>query len=188
MSHLIRLHRSSRQLLLAAVAFLLVMGLLSAGPAAAHNFTKTDGNDSASKIDLRSASVSHTSTGVLHRVTTWNAWTPASLQDDSWFLIGINKDSDAAYERCAFIYFARRLRGLLSELRLFVHPVLARRETIRGDGQDHYPQVRNRRRVQVVRGELLDGCSSVSERVSRLHSERAPGHPPRPYTSHGISP
>jgi hypothetical protein len=39
MSHLIRLRRSSRRLLLAATAFLLVMGMLSAGPAAAHNST-----------------------------------------------------------------------------------------------------------------------------------------------------
>jgi hypothetical protein len=50
----------------------------------------------------------------VHKVRTWNAWTPANLQNDSWFLIGINKDSDPAYERCAFIYFANRLRGLLS--------------------------------------------------------------------------
>jgi hypothetical protein len=43
----------SRQLLVAAVGFGLVSGILSAGPAAAHNFTKLDGNDSPGKLDLR---------------------------------------------------------------------------------------------------------------------------------------
>ena len=73
-------------------------------------------NDSASKIDLRSVSVSHTSTGVVHTVRTWNSWTPASLEHDSFFLIEINKDNDAAYERCAFIFYTNRLRGSALEL------------------------------------------------------------------------
>jgi len=105
-------HRSSRYLF-AAIALLLVLSL-PAGPATAHSFTRNDANDSASKIDLRSVSVSHTSTSVVHAVRTWNSWTPASLQHDSFFLIGINKDNDAAYERCAFIYYTTRLRGQLS--------------------------------------------------------------------------
>jgi len=105
--------RSPRRLL-ASLTLVLAAGLLSAVPADAHVFTKNDANDSASKIDLRSASVSHTSTSVVHSVRTWNSWTPASLQHDSFFVIGINKDNDAGYERCAFIYFTSRLRGQLS--------------------------------------------------------------------------
>ena len=105
--------RRSSKHLLAAIALLLVWSL-PAGPASAHAFTRNDANDSASKIDLRSVSVSHTSTSVVHSLRTWNAWTPASLQHDSFFLIGINKDNDAAYERCAFIYYTNRLRGQLS--------------------------------------------------------------------------
>ena len=106
--------RRSSRYLLAAIALLLVAGACLAGPASAHTFTRNDANDSASKIDLRSVSVSHTSTSVVHSVRTWNSWTPASLQHDSFFLIGINKDNDAAYERCAFIYYTNRLRGQLS--------------------------------------------------------------------------
>ena len=52
--------------MLAIVAFLLVMSLLSAGPAAAHNFTKTDRDDTRGLLDLRSASVAHRSNMVVH--------------------------------------------------------------------------------------------------------------------------
>jgi hypothetical protein len=114
MSHLIRLHRSSRQLLLAAFSFLLVMGLLSAGPAAAHNFTTTDGNDSPGRLDIRTASVRHTSTAVVHIVRTYNAWTPQSLGNDSFFIVQIDKNNDRRYERCAFIFYSGRLRGALT--------------------------------------------------------------------------
>ena len=112
-------HRPRSQLLLVGLALVLGSTVMWAAPAAAHDFTRNDGNDSPSKIDLRSVSVSHTSTGVVHKVTTHNAWTPSSLQNDSFFVIGIDKDHDPSrYERCAFIYFAaRRLRGELSNCR-----------------------------------------------------------------------
>ena len=48
-----------RRPLLAAAASLLVAGLVSTGPASAHTFTKTDGNDSPGKLDIRTASVGH---------------------------------------------------------------------------------------------------------------------------------
>lgn len=115
MSRRFVIHRTSTRTLLVEIALLLVSGLLSAGPVSAHTFTKTDGNDSPSKIDLKSVSVSHTSTSVVHKVQTHNAWTPSSLQIDSFFVIGIDKNLDPSrYERCAFIYYASRLRGLLS--------------------------------------------------------------------------
>jgi hypothetical protein len=99
---------------LASLAFLLLAGLLSTGSAAAHNFTKTDGNDSPGKLDLKSVSVSHTATGVVHKFKTFASWTPQSLGNDSFFLVGINKDGDAAYERCAFIFYHNGLKGSLS--------------------------------------------------------------------------
>lgn len=111
------LHRSSRQLLLAVVAFLLVLGMLSAGPASAHTFTKTDGNDTAGKLDIRSAGVSHSSTNVVHKVTTYAKWTPKNLGTDSFFVIQIDKDNDRDYERCAFIFYTSRLRGSLTNCR-----------------------------------------------------------------------
>jgi hypothetical protein len=96
------------------VGLLLVSGLLPAGPAAAHVFSKLDGNDSSGKLDLRSAAVSHTSTSVVHRISTYNAWTPRSLGNDSFFVIQIDKNNDRNYERCAFIFYTKRLRGSLS--------------------------------------------------------------------------
>ena len=177
-------HRSPRRssrYLLAAIALLLVWSL-PAGPAAAHTFTRNDANDSASKIDLRSVSVSHTSTSVVHSVRTWNSWTPASLQHDSFFLIGINKDNDAAYERCAFIYYTNRLRGQLSNCGAQFIRYLHGREGERHDREDHDPQEPDRPGVRVVRGELLGRGEAVSQRVSRLRAQHAPGHPPRPQT------
>jgi hypothetical protein len=114
MSRRTKAHRSSRRLLLAVVGWAVVSGVLSAGPVVAHNFTKLDGNDSRGKLDLRSASVSHTATGVVHKVTTYNSWTSRSLGADSFFIIQIDKNKDRHYERCAFIYFASRLRGSLT--------------------------------------------------------------------------
>jgi hypothetical protein len=114
MSRRATVHRSSRQLLLAVVGLFLVSTLLPAGSATAHVFTKLDGNDSPGRIDLRSASVSHTPTGVVHRISTYNAWTPRSLGNDSFFVIQIDKNNDRKYERCAFIFYTNRLRGSLS--------------------------------------------------------------------------
>jgi hypothetical protein len=114
MSRHLGLHRSSRRVLLIVIAFLVLMALLSAGPVSAHTFTKIDGNDSPSKIDLKAVSVSHTSNSVVHKVQTYNAWTPASLQHDSFFVIQIDKNNDRRYERCAFIFYTSRLRGSLS--------------------------------------------------------------------------
>jgi hypothetical protein len=114
MSRRAAVRRSSRQLFLAAVGLILVSSLFPAGPAAAHVFTKLDGNDSPGKLDLRSAAVSHTPTGVVHRISTYNVWTPRSLGNDSFFVIQIDKNNDRIYERCAFIFYTNRLRGLLS--------------------------------------------------------------------------
>lgn len=94
--------------------FSIVAGLLSAGPAVAHNFTKPDGNDSRGRLDLRSVSVSHTATGVVHRFQTYDSWTARSLGADSFFIVQIDKNNNQRYERCAFIYFASRLRGSLT--------------------------------------------------------------------------
>jgi hypothetical protein len=110
------LHRSPRQLLLAAVAFLLVMGLLSAGPASAHTFTKTDGNDARGLLDLRSASVSHTSRAVVHSFRTFAGWGPRDLgRSSSFFVIGIDKNNDPRQaERCVLVFFSSRLRALMT--------------------------------------------------------------------------
>jgi hypothetical protein len=116
MSRRSRARRSSRQLCLAAVGFVLVSSVLSVGPVAAHTFTKADGNDSPSKLDLRFAGVSHTATGVVHKVTTYNSWTSRSLGADSFFIIQIDKNDgpQGVYERCAFIFYTNRLRGSLT--------------------------------------------------------------------------
>ena len=117
MSRHTRAHRSSRHLLLAVVAFSLLTGLLTAAPAAAHKFTKIDGNDSPGKLDLRAVSVSHTATGLVHTFRTYGPWTAKSLGADSFFLIQIDKNKDRRYERCAFIFYSNRLRGSLTNCR-----------------------------------------------------------------------
>jgi len=106
--------RSSRQLLVAAVGLVLLSALLFSGTAAAHNFTKPDGNDSRGKLDLRSVSVSHTATGVVHRFQTYESWTAKSLGANSFFVVQIDKNNDRHYERCAFIFYTNRLRGSLT--------------------------------------------------------------------------
>ena len=117
MSRRRRTHRSSRHVLLAVVAFLLVIGLLSAGPAAAHTSTRPDGNDSPGRLDIKSVSVSHTSTGLVHTFRTYGPWTPTSLGADSFFIVQIDKNKDRVYERCAFIFYSNRLRGSLTNCR-----------------------------------------------------------------------
>jgi hypothetical protein len=117
MSRHTRAHRSSKHLLLAVVAFSLLTGLLTAGPAAAHKFTRIDGNDSPGKLDLRAVSVSHTATGLVHTFRTYGPWTAKSLGADSFFLIQIDKNKDRRYERCAFIFYSNRLRGSLTNCR-----------------------------------------------------------------------
>ena len=109
-------HRSSRRSLLVAIALVCMSSLLPAEPVAAHVFTKNDGDDSRGKLDLRSVSVSHTATGVVHKVTTNNAWTARSLGADSFFIIEIDKNEgpQGDYERCAFIFYTNRLRGSLT--------------------------------------------------------------------------
>ena len=105
--------------MIAAVA--IAIAGLTGLPAGAHPFTKNDGNDSPGKLDLRSVSVGHTKTAVVHTFRTYEPWTAKSLGADSYFLVQIDKDNlpnDATrYERCAFIYFDARLRGLLSNCR-----------------------------------------------------------------------
>jgi hypothetical protein len=108
--------RPSGQLLVATVGLVLLSTLLFSGPAAAHNFTKPDGNDSRGKLDLRSVSVSHTATGVVHRFQTYESWTARSLGANSFFVIQIDKNDgpQGDYERCAFIFYTNRLRGSLT--------------------------------------------------------------------------
>ncbi len=180
MSGRTRDHRSSRRLLLAAVGFALVSGILSAGPVAAHNFTKSDGNDSRGRLDLRSVSVSHTATGVAHKVTTYNSWTSRSLGADSFFIIQIDKNHDQRYERCAFIFFASRLRGSLTNCRRAVHPIPARFEDVGHGREDHDPEESDGQRVLVGGGEPLGRTRAVRGKgVRRFRPEQLPRHPSR---------
>jgi hypothetical protein len=98
----------------AGAAVALAMGMLTAPPSLAHSFTKTDGNDTAGRLDLSSVSVAHTRGAIVYTFTTRSTWTNASLGTRSFFLVGIDKDGDRDHERCAFIFFDTRLRGALT--------------------------------------------------------------------------
>jgi hypothetical protein len=118
MSRRARSRSTARRSLLAVAALLLVTGLLSSGPAGAHTFTKSDGDDSPGRLDIRTASVGHTNNNVVHTVRTFEGWTPKSLGKDSFFVVEIDKNFDNDFEQCAFIFFAGgRLRGSLTNCR-----------------------------------------------------------------------
>ena len=122
------------------VALLLVSAVLSAAPAAAHTFTKNDGNDSPSKIDIRSASVSQHRRAWCTRSrpgTRGHRRASSTIRSSS---SSIDKDSDPDYERCAFIFYTDAAPRLALQLRSTVHPVPARREGVGHDGEDHDPQ------------------------------------------------
>ena len=108
--------RRLRRTLLPLLAFTMVAGLLSGGPAVAHTFTKSDGNDSKGRLDLRSVTVSHSPTGaIVYRFVTFERWKPKMLGPDSFLLVQIDWNHDKMYERCAFIFFGGgKLRGSLS--------------------------------------------------------------------------
>jgi hypothetical protein len=115
MSRRSRARGTSKGPLFAALAILLVSGLLSANPSAAHTFTKNDGDDSPSRLDIRSASVEHRGNSVVHSVRTYEGWTVKSLGKDSFLVVEIDKNFDNDFEQCAFIFFAGgRLRGSLT--------------------------------------------------------------------------
>ena len=93
------------------------------GPVAAHKFTKTDGNDSPGKLDLRSVVGEPHGDRCGAQVHDLRPWTSRSLGADSFFIIQIDKnDGPQRYERCAFIFYTNRLRGSLTNCRRAVHP------------------------------------------------------------------
>jgi hypothetical protein len=109
-------HPSSRAVVVALGMFL-VAGLLSVGSASAHTFTKNDGNDTPGLLDLRSASVAHKPTAVVHSFRTFAGWAPSDLgRSSSGFFIGIDKNNDPQHvERCVVVVFRRgRLRAFLT--------------------------------------------------------------------------
>ena len=138
-------------------------GVLGTGPAAAHTFTKNDGNDSPGKLDLRAVSVSHTSTAVVHKVKTYDAWTPRSLGNDSFFIIQIDKNNDRPGRlRALRVHLLHQpAPRIADQLRLAVHPEPPRREAVGHRREDHHPDEPDRQRVLVGGGEPLGRTGSV---------------------------
>ena len=92
----------------------LVAAVVAAPPSIAHSFTKRDANDSPGRLDIKAASVGHKGTSVVHTVKTYDGWKPPSLGNDSFFIVEIDTNFDADFERCAFIFYSGRLRGSLT--------------------------------------------------------------------------
>lgn len=103
-----------RGVVAAVLGLILSVGSMSAPPAAAHTFTKSDGNDSPGRLDIKSASVKHGSTSVIHTIKTYEGWSAASLEDDSDFVIAIDKNFDDDFELCAIVLYVRTLRAALT--------------------------------------------------------------------------
>jgi hypothetical protein len=96
------------------LGFLVIGSVVWMPSASAHWFKKTDGNDSASRLDIRSTIVRHTWKSIIYQIRTYNSWSPSSLGNDSYFVVQIDENNDTRYERCAFIFYRSRLRGTLT--------------------------------------------------------------------------
>jgi hypothetical protein len=92
-----------------------VLGLVPTSPSAlAHTFTKTDGNDSAGRLDLKSVSVRHKGASLEYTFTTYERWKANASLIDSFFLIAIDEQGDGTPNKCAFVYYHGGLRGELT--------------------------------------------------------------------------
>jgi hypothetical protein len=98
----------------AVLGLFLAAGVTLAPPSAAHSFTKSDANDSPGRLDIKSATVRHDGTTIVHQLKTYERWKPSSLGNDSFAFVAIDTNFDDDFERCAFIFYAKRLRGSLT--------------------------------------------------------------------------
>jgi hypothetical protein len=98
----------------AALAASLAVALLTPSASVAHTYSRQDGNDSPGRLDIRTASVKHGSTAVIHTIRTYEGWTVPSLGDDSFFIVAIDTNRDRDFEKCAIILKVRALRGALT--------------------------------------------------------------------------
>lgn len=88
---------------------------LSATRVGAHDFTKTDGNDTGGPLDLSAVSIRHVQGGIQYKFKTFARWVPQTLGSDSFLLIAIDRDEDGTADRCAFIfYYGGRLRAAMT--------------------------------------------------------------------------
>lgn len=89
------------------LAALVLTGTLTpVGTATAHEFTRTDGNDSRSLWDLRSVSVKHKRDDLIYTFKTFESWKANSLLGDAQFLIALDAQGDGTPNRCLFIYYS----------------------------------------------------------------------------------
>ncbi len=103
----------------AALAILvwLASALLVPTAAVADGVVVSDGNDTpAGSLDIRRTNVEHDGRSILHRVDTFEAFSPASLADDE-ALIGIAIDTNGDprdVERLAMVVGGSRFRGVVT--------------------------------------------------------------------------
>lgn len=171
-----RARRTPKGPLFAALALLLVSGLLSASPSAAHTFTKKDGDDTPSRLDIRSASVEHLGRTVVHTVRTYEGWTPKNLGKDSFVVFEIDKDFDNDFEQCAFIFFAGgKLRGSLTHCRQTFIRSLNVAKAAKAVASIKIPTENT---GQVYRWVVFSFWTGLAARCSDLCFDAAPNRPP----------
>jgi hypothetical protein len=96
-----------------AIAVALIAGV-AVSPAQAHRYTKGDRNDTPGRLDIRSGSVGHAGNYVVHTLRTYEPWRASLLRADGLIGFGIDKNFDRDFELCAFVYYYRKVRGVLT--------------------------------------------------------------------------
>jgi hypothetical protein len=100
----------------ALAAFVVLTSLFLPTPAAAHDATYVDEDDSHSRLDIEQVAMSESRTKVRFEITTFGRYNANQLKltDERYFLIGFDQDRRASdrkpLERCVFIYHDGGLR------------------------------------------------------------------------------
>lgn len=119
------LGRGPRRTWAAGVLLALVIVAGIAPVATAHEFVKEDRDDTRGPLDLASVTTSHPDDpgGVAFTLRTYRSWSSRSLNPDRarYFAVALDTDmqrnDDRVYERCAFVYYQRQLRAILTNCR-----------------------------------------------------------------------
>lgn len=89
---------------------------LASAPVGANTISRTDGNDVAFPLDLKSVQVSHGSGLQIFKIATHTAFSNAQIDGDTgWFRVGFDTGS-GSFQRTVYIFYAEgKMRGVLTD-------------------------------------------------------------------------